>query len=426
MLILKYILPFLSLCYSTLVPIPIYLEGPQINLDLTVEYVSLLEGPWTEVWTYGGTWPGPTLITQTKNPLYITHTNLLPTNEVCHHHGLMADPAADGHPTDVIGFNQTKEYNQINYNEPSMYWYHSHSHGFTGYNINKGLAGFYLIEDDYPRGIPLMLQDRKFDHNNQFIYNPTIFGFFGNYLFVNGVTNAVVQVNNTVTRLYILNAADTRNFHLTLSDGLTFLVVGTDGGLLQDPEIQTDIFLSPAERVQVLIDFTLATTNKIYLSNIDEQMPLLIEVLTFEIADQSSQPNVYENLNNDITFPSLATEYTVTRTFIFDHNQERQWTINGLVFDINRIDAYVKANSTELWRIENHTNIRHNIHLHLVQYRIVGNPSMALKDTAVIEPNTNIELEVNFQTFWTGRYVFHCHYLAHGITLMGQFEVEAV
>jgi spore coat protein A len=47
--------------------------------------------------------------------------------------------------------------------------------------------------------------------------------------------------------------------------------------------------------------------------------------------------------------------------------------INGKVFDMDRVDFTVKRGTTETWLIKSSdpTGVKHNFHLHLVQFRVL-------------------------------------------------------
>ena len=62
------------------------------------------------------------------------------------------------------------------------YWFHPHPHGRTGPQVYNGLAGLFVIHDAEERGlglpsgeydVPLVIQDRTFDGDNQLVYAGT-------------------------------------------------------------------------------------------------------------------------------------------------------------------------------------------------------------------------------------------------------------
>ncbi|MDT3328943.1 cupredoxin domain-containing protein, partial [Campylobacter coli] len=57
----------------------------------------------------------------------------------------------------------------------------------------------------------------------------------------------------TNERIRIYNATAARYLNLRIQ-GAKFILVGTDGGLIEKPIFKEELFLSPASRVEILID----------------------------------------------------------------------------------------------------------------------------------------------------------------------------
>ena len=105
--------------------------------------------------------------------------------------------------------------------------------------------------------IPLVIQDRTLDANNQFVYAPnTMVGFLGEQILVNGQPNPTLSVANQAYRFRLLNGSNSRIYKLAWEDGTPFTIIGTDGGLLGTPVQRDYITLGPAERREVLVDFS--------------------------------------------------------------------------------------------------------------------------------------------------------------------------
>ena len=102
-------------------------------------------------------------------------------------------------------------------------------------------------------------------------------------------------------------------------------------------------------------------------------------------------------------------------------------TINGEVFDPDRIDARPRLGSTEIWEISG--DPAHPIHLHLVHFRVLsrdGGPpgpyDAGWKDTVYLEGGT-VRVVARFDGY-RGKYVFHCHNLEHeDMMMMANFKV---
>ena len=218
--------------------------------------------PPTTLWGYNGTWPGPTIEAQRGKLLSVRWSSNLPTSHllpidhsihgaesslpsvrnVAHLHGACVLPDDDGYPEGW--FTASGEHGPKFNPRPSAYpnsqpaatlWYHDHCLGITRLNIYTGLAGFYLIRDEaeqslnLPSGefeIPLMLQDRLFHRDGSLFYPTMVNGpkehplwvqeFYGDFNCVNGKVMPFLEVEPRRYRFRILNAANSRFYHLRL------------------------------------------------------------------------------------------------------------------------------------------------------------------------------------------------------------------
>ena len=164
-----------------------------------------------------------------------------------------------------------------------MLWYHDHTMGINRLNIFAGLLGLYIVRDpveeslNLPRGkyeVPLVLYDRTFDPDGQLNYPispvpdaPWVPEFFGNAVLVNGKLLPYLEVEARRYRFRILNAANGRFFHLSLSNAQDFHQIGTDQGLLPAPVSLRQISLAPGERADTAIDFSGQAGAKIVVNN---------------------------------------------------------------------------------------------------------------------------------------------------------------
>src|SRR5262249_16883042 len=124
------------------------------------------------IWGFDGISPGPTYVASYNTPLLIRNVNSLPAtnggfclNSVStHRHNGHTPSESDGFPCDYFGAG--KFYDQYYPNKyagfysthaptgdineaMSTLWYHDHRVDFTSQNVYKGLAGFYLLLNEY-------------------------------------------------------------------------------------------------------------------------------------------------------------------------------------------------------------------------------------------------------------------------------------
>jgi spore coat protein A len=421
--------------FSRPLTIPKVLSGPNITLTAKLADIQILPGTKTRLWTYNGTFPGPTIRRPTGQATRVTLVNDLPPEAgdlTLHNHGNHSTPENDGQPDDRLAANgggtvtYTYTGTEAGGNERgATQWYHDHRMMLTGRNVWMGLAGFYIIDDPadpktLPKGsfdVPLMLVDRTFDANNQIHYNPAgNVGLLGNRILVNGVPQPYFNVGDRRYRLRILNASNARSYTLALSNGQAFTQIGTDSGLLPVPVKRTRIDIAPAERVDVVIDFARKLGQKIVLQNLaaDGSLRQLMQFrVTRDLVETSSIPSKLRAL------PKLDATSAETRTFLLSRSRTTgQWLINNLPFDPNRIDALPRLGTTETWIFTNKSGSAHVIHIHDVDQQLVSRNGVAparyelMKESWRLGIGETVVVKMKF-TDNLGKFVFHCHILEH-------------
>jgi len=119
--------------------------------------------------------------------------------------------------------------------------------------------------------------------------SPWIPDLLGNIILVDGTVLPHLDVQPRRYRFRVLNASNARLYHLSLSNGLGFQQIGTDQGLLPAPVPLTDLVLAPAERADLVLDFSHSAGERIVLRN------EAVNVMQFRVArgkvdDRSSVP----------------------------------------------------------------------------------------------------------------------------------------
>jgi FtsP/CotA-like multicopper oxidase with cupredoxin domain len=448
-------------------------EGDFYEITVGPGRAEILPGFQTEVWGYGGIFPGPTIEARSGRRVVIRARNELPVPIVNHLHGGCAPPESDGYPTDFvlpvggsfpvsmpdpvsIVAQGTRDYAYPNEQRAATLWYHDHRMDFTGPQVWRGLAGFYIIrdkaEDALPlprddRDIPLMICDRSFAADGSFLYpslNPSLRdqpgvqsehmgGVLGDVIMVNGVPWPRHEVTAARYRFRFLNASNARRYELELdpppSDGNSFIQIGSDGGLLDAPITHSKLKIAPAERFDVIIDFSKYGVGSIVTLRNRAGDGQTNRIMRFHVSsvdrDESYVPPRLVSLER--LDPAGA---SVTRKFHFssgDIHGHSGWTINGQPFDPTRMDAQPKLGAIEIWQLS--TDVHHPIHLHLVHFQALsrgrgpGPYNHGWKDTIDLGPAQTLKIIMRFDGY-KGRYVFHCHNLEHeDMAMMGNFEV---
>ena len=117
--------------------------------------------------------------------------------------------------------------------------------------------------------LPVIIQDRTFDSNNQFLYNPNqMWGYLGERILVNGALNAAFSLEPHAYRLRVLNGSNARTYKLAWSNGMPLNVIGTDGGLLPAVETRNYVMLMPGERIDLWADFSSLAREQVILRSL--------------------------------------------------------------------------------------------------------------------------------------------------------------
>ncbi len=414
--------------------------------------VEIVPGKLTTIWGYNGIYPGPTLKVRSGRHAVVSQTNHLNESISVHLHGGHTPPDSDGHPMDLVAPGASKDYDYPNNQIPATLWYHDHAVDVTGRHVYMGLAGFYLMSDAYedalplPKGVndvPLLIQDRLFNSDGSFNYplnDDTIdSGVLGDRLLVNGAIQPYFQVGRRKVRFRIVNGSNARVYKLALSSG-GFIQIGSDGGLLSAPVSRTSISLAPAERVDVVIDFSpysLGTSVVLKNQNGDGgfgggSSSATTDIMRFDVvrneADNSAIPSTLRTVTRMSASSAARTrEFSLGRAFI---NGRRVWVINGELFDPSRFQATPRLNDIEIWKFRNDSGEAHPMHIHDIEFQILdvnGRVPAAgdkgWKDTVLVPAFGSARVISKF-TDNTGVYVFHCHKLEHeDHAMMAQFEV---
>lgn len=414
---------------------------------------------------FNGTVPGPTIRHSRGNELDIRFNNDIGQESIIHWHGLIVPPEMDGHPKDAIS-SGTYNY-QFGLNQRAgTYWYHPHPHRITGEQVYRGLAGFFIIEDEeekvlnLPGGnyeIPLVIQDRRVNDSGEIVFNPSMpermmTGFLGDTILVNGAPFPYHDVEPGVYRLRILNGSNARIYNIAFQNDVSFTVIGTDGGLLPEAIETSELLMAPGERADILVNF-----NEGFNGNRAQLISKPFEIasgggmmgmqnmmgssgpeqgtgfslMEFRIEGESQQnPFTLPDQLSEASFPEASSADHI-RPIRLDMEMMTGHTINGRQFEMERVDERVEQGSTEIWEFINNSNMPHPMHVHAVQFKVLDRSGTrgltpaesGWKDTVLVMPGETVRVIMQFDA-QKGMYVFHCHNLEHEDNgMMGNLEI---
>lgn len=421
----------------------------EVNLRAATEQMSLVPGVTTSVFAYNGHIPGPTLVVNEGDHVVVHFTNDLPEPTTVHWHGIHLPFESDGSPFHPIAPGHKRDYVfEVPAGSAGTYWYHPHPDRRTGFAIGKGLFGGIVVRapNDPLRDLPeqlLVLSDNRFlnDGAVDFADPHSALGSIdeengreGPVLFVNGQVNPTIPIRSgEVQRWRIVNASAGRIYRLALA-GQSFLLVGTDGGLIEKPVEMKEIILTTGERAEILVRGAGAPGSRTVLQNLpyDRYAPqtrprdwqTTRDLLTLQTSsDAPMKPVTIPARLRQIT-PLDTTKVTAVRTVVLG-----QGMINGKLMDMGRIDISTHVGATEIWQIENVVGMDHPFHLHGFQFQVldrdgVREPFLAWKDMLNIPKHSSARIIVRYDDH-PGKWMFHCHILDHeDHGMMGVLEVK--
>jgi FtsP/CotA-like multicopper oxidase with cupredoxin domain len=420
---------------------PVFTNGG--TMTLAQSPVTVWPGQTTNAVAINGSYPGPSVVIQKGSTFTAHFVNNHNQPATIHWHGVDVPELMDGHPKDAIapGGNYTYTFPVVN--RAGTYFYHSHADMLTSEHVFKGFAGFFIVDDPaeiplgLPRGnfdVPLCIQDRRAADIPQFNYNPAMNDVMNGFLcdtpLINGTPDAYFEVSKTLYRFRLLNGSNARIYKIALSDGRPFHIIATDGGL-KDTAVQvTSFMLSPGERTDILVDFSSYTLGQnVFLKSLPFTAPgsgtyvqgTEMNLLRFDITGSASSGGIVPASLPPINYYNPA-DVTAVRNFTLTMNGSsmNMHRINGLTFQMDRIDWLTPFDALEEWKIINASNMLHPMHSHSKQFQVYSrNGSTNLppedkgwKDTVLLNPFETVRLLVKFNTY-QGEYLFHCHNLEH-------------
>jgi FtsP/CotA-like multicopper oxidase with cupredoxin domain len=447
----------------------------KIDMPIVARDVPIARGERTLMWTFGGTFPGPTIRRPAGSTTRVTFRHRIPQagTLTIHNHGHHNAAIHDGQPMAELiapGANREYVYKHVEEGEPlrgGMRWYHDHSHGRTNRNSWMGLLGLFIVEDPLeaklrlPRDqweLLLVMTTRTLDDDNQLVdpfsaasdAGADAVGS-GTLMLVNGVPRPYMYVDPTTYRVRILNAASFTPYNLGFAEGGPPVVqIGNESGLYPAPAKRERVLMGPAERCDLVIDFSDFAGKQVVLSSAPQQSSAPLgslaapaaapaeDVMQFVVrARRRKKTPAPRRLPDKLQpLPAWTSKLSTSpdRTFTFgqasDPGGKTTWTINGAPYDPEQVVARPELGTTETWMLVNNSRQSHYIHLHAVDWKVIsrngGTPAAdedVLKETFRLDPGETLAVGAKF-TDHSGRFLIHCHMLSHeDHAMMTTFEI---
>ncbi|HEX6340980.1 multicopper oxidase family protein [Umezawaea sp.] len=418
-------------------------------LDVRAGETRFKDGPATRTWGVNGTHLGPTIRARRGDRVEFAVRNGLDQETSLHWHGMHLPAAMDGGPHQTVPAGGTWEPRWTIDQPAATLWYHPHVHGATADHLYRGLTGLFIVDDEVTEAldlpseygvddVPMIVQDRAFDGDNQFEQRVPLggsLGVIGDEILVNGAIGPYFDVTTRLVRLRLLNGSNARLYNFGFSDDRRFSLVATDGGLLAEPWETDRLSLSPGERAEVVVAFTPGERVELRsypsehggalgrLDGFDDRLDVCQFRAAGSLSDDSALPAVLGTAP-DLAGAAVARE----RSFVLASDQ-----INGRSMAMDRIDFGVREGTVEVWEVTNDNGFPHNFHVHDVRFQVLsvdgGTPEPPLcgwKDTVLLVQGKRYRLAMRFSDHTDPNvpYMYHCHLLQHEDEgMMGQFVV---
>ena len=395
----------------------------------------------TDTYSYNGeSVLGPTLHLVTADSVVINVTNELDEITTTHWHGADVPAEDDGGPHSLIEPRKTWVADFDVIQPAATLWYHPHAHGSTAEHVYRGAAGLIIIEDDNPAAaalpatygvddIPVIIQDRDFTEDGQldFAIDEGEQGNLDGVLTVNGTIDPYVEVPKGLVRLRLLNGSQARIYHLSV-EGTTMTKIASDGGYLTGPVEVDQLVLAPGDRSEIILDVGMES-----VALVDSTFGRVLELRpNGSTSGTGMLPDKLATIER-ISESEIAVDRSfhmgdVRNFWEFDPGS----AINGVQFDMNRIDVTVQLGDTERWTLSSDDG-QHVFHPHQIQFQILsinGEPpppeESGWEDSVLVNAEREVVIAARFNTYAAEDipYMFHCHILDHeDLGMMGQFLV---
>lgn len=407
----------------------------------------------TRTWGVSGNYLGPTIRARRGERVELAVHNGLDQETSLHWHGMHLPAAMDGGPHQPVAPGATWEPGWTIDQQAATLWYHPHVHGATADHTYRGLTGLFIVDDPAGEGadalnlpsaygvddLPMIVQDRAFDGDNQFTERVPLagsLGVIGDEILVNGTLGPYADVTTRLVRLRLLNGSNARLYNFGFSDDRPFHLIATDGGLLAEPWEAGRLQLSPGERAEIVVAFQPGETIDLRsypspglggasgrLDGFEDSLDICRFRAADDLSDTTEIPATLADAP-DLADAAVAAE----RTFVLASDQ-----INGRSMAMDRIDFGVREGTVEVWEVTNDNGFIHNFHVHDVQFQVLtvdgAEPEPHLrgwKDTVLLVQGRRYRLAMRFtdHTDPNVPYMYHCHLLQHEDDgMMGQFVV---
>jgi FtsP/CotA-like multicopper oxidase with cupredoxin domain len=409
------------------------------TLDMETGTHDVLSGVSSSTMGFNDSYLGPTMKWTNGDTVQMKVTNNLGADTTVHWHGAHVPAKYDGGPQEVISSGSTWSPEFTVNQDAATLWYHPHALGTTAEQVTHGLAGMIIIEDDTTAttdlpsdygvdDIPVILQCLAVDSSGGIKYN--LSGYLSSSslefpVLCNGTnvdsTTLTFTATKTRTRLRFLNASPADIITVSRADGGTMTQIATEQGYLTAATDVTSIRLVAGSRTEVVLDLTSAVTlQAVITTGWVKGGSGTYEFLTITPSASDTPATLPSSLRTITRYDTSSfTARTITLT-----QSGLNMGIDGVIAD-SMSDMKVLTttlDASEIWTIENTTQLEHSFHLHDVPFQIISvdgtaptGVDLGWKDTVEVVGGSTVKIAMKFTDYSDSTYMYmlHCHILMH-------------
>lgn len=412
--------------------------------------------PKTDVWSYNGAVPGPVMRIKQGENLDILFKNELDVASSIHWHGVRVPNKMDGVPFITQAPIHPGEEFRYHFNavDSGTFWFHPHLN--SAEQVDRGLSGILIVEEDQPLDIDQelvwMLDDWRLGEDGQIIndfqnlHDKAHGGRLGNVTAVNGTYYPSFDVDNgSRIRLRLVNSSNAR-LYTPQFPNLNAWIIAFDGQPIAPKKLSENILrLGPGMRADIILDINVDSAKGIDILDTTyrgEPLPLAHFNVSGKNKARTTPPIAL--VSNPLSTPDLTN--AEHKTIVYEGGAMGQlasarlngdqetplrnlvqqngvvWATNGNVYtslaDLNKAKRLyqLRHGKSYIFSLQNKTSWIHPIHLHGHTYQVLARNGKKLdtplwQDTVLLYPNETVD--VAFVADNPGHWMFHCHILDH-------------
>lgn len=418
-------------------------------LEITLEPKEgsiILGGKTYAAWMYNGNYIPPLLHLKPGDTLRVHLINGLNMETNIHYHGFDVSPLGKSdnifrtaNPGDTLEYEVilSKEH------DAGTFWYHPHPCGKSEQQVFLGMSGGIIVEgllDELPKEFSslkdytLLLKDiQPIEDQKKIILCSANKGVQEVYEFdsdkstqrtVNGQINPFIAIQPGETQIWRISNVGANIYYNIQLEGHQLYQIGEDGGYYKEVKARDSILMPPGSRIELLVQakktgrFKLKTLAMSTGSAGDDYPE--VTLATMVCSGNKITPLAIPAKLNDKLVDLRTKAISNKRTFTFTERSDPDaFFINGRQYNRDSVDTKVKLGSIEEWTLVNATDEMHCFHIHQFDFQVIeinGKPVEfnGTNDVVNMPPRSTLKLLMPFtEDYMVGKFVYHCHILAH-------------